>query len=767
MELPQAARRGARWLQRATRRSGEAYRSAVTAGRWFVVAFWVVAGVLVTALAPASAGGGDDFGDLLPADSPILAVEQQVLRDFRLPVLSGTTVVVHQAGGMTLLTRADSVLWALSRTRSYARGEVPSGPGHIIAAVPIPTSAPDVAVTYLYVSGGTGRPTAVRLAKEYAAHFNNQASVTTYVTGFVPAQVAQSGYLRARLPLFEIASVLLILVIVAVTFRSLLAPFVVLGIAGVGYLVYFPILAKIADFFGFDVPSQLEPLLLALLLGVVTDYCVLLFAGLRDELTSGEERMAGVRRSLHNYGAVIAVAGVTVAGGTLSLLAAPFGIFRALGPALAMTVLVGLAVCLTLTPAVMAILGRRLFTVLPTASSSAASRTRALDRLRRRHGRSAGQRGVELLTRRPYALLAAAAVVGLLAVASVPAMQARLNLSFTAALPSGDPIAEGAQLLKSAGLRGITSPTEVLLEQPGVTRRMPEMVRLQAALAHAPGVVRVLGPADNPLSGDYGIVVSRDGDAARFIVIYNTDPLAADAITHVRQLQAQLPGLARQAGLGDARVSMTGQTLIASEVARLTWRSLQATVVTALVVELIILGVYLRALVASAVLLACSALSVTAALGLTTWVFQDLLGEQGLTFYAPFASAVLLIALGSDYNVFAVGSIWKEAAHRPLAQAMTIAVPRTARAITTAGIILAGTFALVAIIPLTTFRQIAFAMSVGLLVDTLLVRPVLTPAVLTLLGRTASWPSHRITTQRQRRGQRRGRARVRVTRTHG
>jgi putative drug exporter of the RND superfamily len=96
--------------------------------------------------------------------------------------------------------------------------------------------------------------------------------------------------------------------------------------------------------------------------------------------------------------------------------------------------------------------------------------------------------------------------------------------------------------------------------------------------------------------------------------------------------------------------------------------------------------------------------------------------------------------------VFSVGAIWDEAKRRPLAEALTTAVPRASHAITVAGLILAATFALVAIIPLSTFRQIAFAMTVGLLLDTLIIRPVLTPAVLTLLGRWAGWPSKRITT---------------------
>ena len=722
---------------------GRAYRVVVTAGRWVILIGWVAAAALVTILVPSTTGEGNGFGDLLPPDSRVLQVEREILQEFRIPVLSGTTVVVHKPGGLGLLTRSDSYLWALSRTQQVVESPTPPEPGTIQAAIPVPTGSRDTTVTYVYMSDGTGLHNTVRLADLYASHFHNQAGVGTYVTGFVPAQVAQSHYLKARLPLFEAASVLLILTIVALAFRSLLAPLAVVGVAAVGYLIYMPLLGRIAAALGFEVPAQLEPVLLALLLGVVTDYCVLFFSAFRDELKHGQGSILAARAALRRDGSVVLVAGLTVAGGTISLLAAPFEIFRALGPALALTVLVGLAVCLTLTPALMAILGSRLFTVLPIRSSTHAASS-ALEGSAAARART--HRGIALLTRKGPALAATGAVIVVFVLAALPVLTARLDLSFTAGLPGDDNVAEGAALLQQAGLRGLTAPTEVFVQQPGVGTERDALKRMEQLIRAEPGVVRVLGPGDTPLEKAQGLVLAQSGNAARFIVVYNTDPLAATAISQVRELQRDVGGFAQQAGLPQAKVSVTGQTLIASEVADLTRRSLEITLLTALVVELFILAVYLRALVAPLVLLACSGLSVAAALGLTTLVFQDVLGGQGLTFYAPFASAVLLIALGSDYNVFAVGNIWGEAKRRPLAQALRIAVPRSSRAITIAGVILAGTFALVAIIPLMTFRQIAFAMTVGLLIDTLVVRPVLTPAVLTLLGRTASWPSRRITT---------------------
>ena len=744
LPIPGVVRRVVAFASRVGVAFGNGYRTVVTTGRWGIVGLWIVVATFLPLLAPPHPGGGG-FCEFLPEDHPIIRAQLEVLEEFAVPVLSGTTVVVHQADGLSLLTRADSYLWALATTQDNLEGRTPPGPDQVIAAIPVPTGRTDTTVTYLYGSEGTGIVGMARLGDQYAAHFQTQRGVETYVTGFVPAQVAQGDYLNARIGLFEVASLILILLVVALAFRSLLAPLVVVAIAAVGYLTYLPVLSIVATALGFEVPGQLEPVLLALLLGVVTDYCVLFFHTLRDEIDSGADNLTGARAAVGHNASIIAVAGLTVAGGTIALLAAPFEIFRALGPALALTVLVGVVLSLTLTPALMAIFGWRLFSVIPVRGSSparlrgpAASIPHQLERRESRR--------VDRLTRRGPALMASAIVLVGLATAALPLTQARFDLSFAAGLPRADSVAEGAALLDGVGLRGITAPTEVVLNQSSIIDQRAALIRLETKLTQQPGVARVIGPDDSPFTDPRGIVLAENGDAARYVVIFDSDPLAARAIDDLRTLESNVASLARGSGLADAKITITGQTVIATEVADLTRQSLEVVLITALLVELLILILYLRALVAPVVLLACSALSVAAALGLTTLLFQGILGQQGLTFYAPFAAAILLIALGSDYNVFAVGPIWQEASRRPLAEAIKIAVPRSSRAITLAGLILAATFALVAIIPLSTFRQIAFAMTVGLLLDTLIVRPILTPAVLTLLGRSAGWPGRRITT---------------------
>lgn len=715
----------------AARLLGRAYQRIVITGRWLIVALWIAAAAFVTMNVPVQHGPGEDFGNLLPPDSEVVKVAQHSLDVFEVPFLAGTNVVLHNANGLSLLSQADSYLWALATTEQ-ALGKEDRPPGEIVAAIPIPIGSRTTTVTYLFLSDGTGITQGSYVAQAYASHFNNIAENSTYVTGFFPSQAAQSHYLTVRLPLFEMLSVVLIIVIVSFAFRSLLAPLMVLGVAAIGYLVYFPLLTSIAAALHFSVPGQLEPVLLALLLGVVTDYCVLFFADLREELAAGHDKITATRTALHRTAPVVAVAGMTVAGGTIALLAAPFGIFRGLGPALALTVVVGLLVCLTLTPAIMAIFGAQLFRVVPWG------RHRSLGAQRARPSRP--PRVLKALTKKGPAAVAAVIVIAAMLVAALPLATAKLDLSFSAGLPRTDPVYQGSQLLDEVGLRGITEPTEVILEEPGIVDNRVALARLQGMIQGQPGVVRVLGPADSPLTQARGIVLSRSGAAARYVVVFDSDPLAHKAINDALHLQSAMPELAERAGLGGATISMTGQTLIASEVARLTSQSIFVTLLVAVLIEFIILALYLRAVITSVVLLICNVLSVAATLGLTTYVFQDVLGHQGLTFYAPFASAVLLIALGSDYNVFAVGAVWSEARRQPMRDALLAALPRTARAITIAGVILAATFSLVAVIPLSTFRQIAFAMAFGLLFDTLVLRPILTPAVLTLLGSWVGWP---------------------------
>jgi RND superfamily putative drug exporter len=300
---------------------------------------------------------------------------------------------------------------------------------------------------------------------------------------------------------------------------------------------------------------------------------------------------------------------------------------------------------------------------------------------------------------------------------------------------------------------GILSPTEILVIGPGVTRQATALTRLQQDLAAQPGVAELAGPASFPsesgASGPGGAVTSlnpmlaNSGDAARFVVVEKTDPLDATAIGRIRALQDRLAALGRSAGLSGVRFEVAGQTALIDDSIGSVFGDLGRVALVIMVVTLILLTLFLRSLLAPVYLLAASVLAVFATLGLAMLICRAVLGSASMVYFVPFAAGVLLVSLGSDYNVFVVGRIWEEARRRPVPDAIAIAAPGASRAITTAGVALAASFAMLAVIPLEQFRQLAITMAVGVILDAIAVRSLLVPALVALFGRFGMWPGYR------------------------
>ncbi len=572
---------------------------------------------------------------------------------------------------------------------------------------------------------------------------------------------------------------LAIIVLVAVTFRSLVAPLIALVASGLAFLATIRLSEILSAVAGISTPAELEPLLVALLLGIVTDYTIFYVTALQNRLTHGVPGSTGrrpggvvaaaVRSAVASDTPIIGAAGVTVAAGTAALLAAESEFFRAFGPAMALAVLVGLVVSVTLVPALLAVL--RTVTFWPrrprpvdTAADgrSPAARTASDPPADGRAGsarphhdggapRRTSLRAIERLTSRPVAAAVAFGTIALLLAASWPLHRLDLGVAFTSSLPPTNAVRVASDAAADAYAPGITSPTTLLVEQDGVGSRLPELERLQARIEAEPGVAGVIGPAQNVVDRPFDVVIARSGDAARMLVVLSHDPLDATAVDDLTDLARRLPGLAAASGLPDARLSLGGDTALAQGLVGSTEQDLYRIAVAGVVVNLLLLVVFLRALVAPLLLLACSVLALTASLGLTVHLFMDSLGVDGLTFYVPFAAAVLLVSLGSDYNIFGVGRIWDAARHLPLREAIITAVPESSRAITSAGITLAVSFGMLALIPLSPFRELGFAMACGIVIDAFVVRSLLVPALLVLVGPVSGWPGPHLAGSRKRR----------------
>jgi RND superfamily putative drug exporter len=336
-------------------------------------------------------------------------------------------------------------------------------------------------------------------------------------------------------------------------------------------------------------------------------------------------------------------------------------------------------------------------------------------------------------------VLGGACIVGL-AMLGTDASRLRLGVSFVAALPSDHPVHRAATAAASGFAPGIVAPTEVLLQGPAVGDDPDKLTRLARELQGQPGVAGVVSPSALPDEVVRGALVSRAGDAARFLVILDHDPLGPTAISDLDHLSAAMPTLLQRAGLGGAKHGLAGDTAVASELVAATKADLRRIAIAVLAVNLLLLMVFLRAVVAPVLLLGCSVLALAASLGCLTLLFEDRLGHEGVAFYVPFAASVLLLSLGSDYNIYGVGHVWTRANHTSLREAIAERVPETSGAITAAGITLAASFGMLALVPLRQFWELAFVMALGVLIDALVVRSVLVPALLSVLGGVSAWP---------------------------
>ena len=711
------------------------FAGVVVGLRYLVVPAWIAAAVAVTWSLP-GLGSGEPLplGGLIPENAESGQVGQREARYFRLPLTTDTLVVQRDPDGLATAAQARAV------ARALAVNQGPRPPDGIQFALPIantlglfPSSSErgTTAITYLYFGPDATLTDRVSAANDYAAQIPPEDHLVG-VTGPAPARLRQFDEISSSLAVVEIGTVLVILLVVGLTFRAFGAPLLTLFAAGISFLIAQGVIPWVGERLGIAIPQEVEPLVVALTLGIVTDYAVFYLSATRRSLAEGRPRVDAARAATVRVSPIVAAAGLIVVAGTASLIVGELEFFRAFGPGLALTAAISLAVSVTLIPAALAIFGRLVFWPgLPKAPVESGEE---------RFSSPAREALARFLASRPVALLVVLLCGGLLFVCATGLPGTKLAFRLTTGLPADTQEARAAKAAADGFTPGITAPTTVLVEGADVAGHSARLVRLEQALAAQPGVAGVLGPREQIPQAPENLFVSEDRGAARYVVILNEGPLGSRAIDEVRALDTALPGLLAESGLEGASAGITGQMAIASDTVHAVVDTSFRVGAVVLLVNFLLLAIFLRALIAPLYLLAASVVSVAAALGLTKLVFQDILGHSDLTYYVPFAAGVLLVCLGSDYNVYVVGRIWQEAERMPLREAIAYAAPRASKAIGVAGIALAASFAMLAVVPIDGFRELAFMLSVGVLLETFVVRSALIPALISLFGPFSAWP---------------------------
>lgn len=731
------------------------FASAVVRWRYLVILGWLLAAFGTFQFLPSiEEGASRGVRGLVPEDSEAVQAEIEAFERFGTPLLSRTQVVQRDPDGLTPFERARTYLRAISINRGlYPDLE------RIGAALPVTNSFEifphgedaTTAITYLFYLPEHSPTDRERAAKRFAAKIAETGDSLVGVTGAVPGRLAQGRLLKENLSRVETLTVALVALIVGIHFRSVAAPIATLVAAGVAYAITIHVIPWLVGLLGLAVPAELEPVIVVLLLGIVTDYSIFFIDAARDPLARGVGKHDAARAATSSTVPVIFIAGLTVAAGTAALSVASLDIFSALGPGLALTVAVGLVVSVSMIPATIAILGRSMFWPFGPRPHRARAEGRFRKAIKRRY------------TNRRMAAAICLATVILLGATAALASQMSLGFSVVGALPEDSEPKVAAAAAAAGFAPGVISPLMVVMERDGIGEQERLLVRFEDLIESRPGIAGVVGPEEvvslanllrripqvpqAPEGGEdaarlaLSAVVSEDEDAARFLVILDREPLTGSGIDVFERLRNDLPLLATQTGLGRIHFEYAGDTAIASEMISRTIDDLKRVAVAVFLVDLVLLALFLRALVAPVYLMLASMLGFASTLGATTLFFQVILGGDSISFFVPFAASVLLVSLGSDYNIFLVGSIWRRARDTSLIEAMEERAPAASRAIAVAGITLAASFTILAVVPVNIFRQFAFAMAFGLLVDTFVVRPLLVPALVTIFAEKSRWPS--------------------------
>ncbi len=734
--------------------------------RWFIVIFWFVATILAVHFFPSlNSVANSNNSAFLPANSPSTKAEALDAPFSPTGVVPVQIVVVSKNGLLTSsdINVIDGLKTQLSRVTS------------IVKVQDLGISLDKQAELIQVLSNTPQGPSAsdnVLISDLTAAVKHNlaQSDLSGYVGGQVAVQVAsqsKSGNTSNQLQLF---SIIFILVLLFLVFRSILAPFLVLLPAVLVVALSGPVIAELAHH-GLQVSAISSFLLIVLLLGAGTDYGLFLIFRQREEIRNGMSHHDAIIKAVTRVGESITFSAGTVIAALLSLTASTFGIYKSLGAPLAIGIFFMLLAGLTLLPALFAIFGRAVF--WPSRPNPNQKKTGVW-----------GEISATIVRKPGVTLVIGIILFGVMAIFSAGDKPA--GFGGTATAPKGSSAAIATQLVTQHFPKTSSNPTAVIFKfnQP-IWQNPSKLTQIQSDLAKTGYFNKISGPLSvstlkltasewvklhyalgnpqnlpqlppsNLLSGsitkseyiayaESKNFVSQDGQTVQYLVGLTTgDPQNTTSIDLVPQIRTSVTTIARQVSAVDSGVA--GEAPAIYDISSVSSSDLKTVIPIAILIIAILLILVMRSLVAPLYLIASVAVSYFAALGVSVLLFIDILHDGGLTFILPFLMFVFLLALGEDYNILVMTRIREEAHGLTLRQAVSKALSTTGTTVTSAGLILAGTFVVFAIEGAISgsseISNVGFGLALGIIMDTFFVRTLLVPSTVVLLGRINWWPS--------------------------
>ena len=666
--------------------------------KWVVVGFWVAVLVVMFPLSTKLMGAEkNDAKAWLPASAESTKV-LDVQSHFQSPNVYPGVVVYLRASGLTAADRAK----AAADARKFA-GVPGAVPGQVVG--PIPSADGQALQTILQVNlGAKGFADANKAVDAIHAITNSNANgLVSHITGPLGNAADNNNVFKGIAGTLLYSAVAVVIVILLITYRSPVLWLLPVISSGVALIIAQAVIYLLAAHAGLTVNGLSAGILEVLVFGASTDYALLIVARYREELRRHDRRHPAMAEALRRAGPAIIASAATVVVALLTLSVAELNSTKSLGPVLAIGVAVGMFVMITLLPALLVTFPRGVFWPYRPAYGSAEPTHRGMW----------ARVGWSIAPRARITWITTAVILGVLAL-GLTGLKAN-GLTNAQSFRGHPDSVIGQSVLAEHFPAGAGTPV-IVIGNPSAA------AQLRSAFAATPGIASVTPPQ---IRAGYAYLEGT-------LTAPPDSQAAYDTIDRVRSAVHAVPGAGALVG---------GTTAIGLDVKRASAHDRNIVIPLILVVVFVILGLLLRALVAPLILTATVVLSFAAALGVSAFFFNHVFGFGGADTSFPLFVFVFLVALGIDYNIFLMTRVREEAIKRDARHGAIVGLAATGGVITSAGFVLAGTFAVLATIPATQLTEIGFAVAFGILLDTIIVRSVLVTALNLDIGRWMWWPS--------------------------
>jgi RND superfamily putative drug exporter len=691
--------------------------SFIARNRWWVIATWVIVSVAITAFAPKlSSVTSSDQTSFLP--SKYESVQAQKIAEKAFPQSNDDTeilLVKRKDGGK--LTAADrQAIPALSDKLQAANI-------HRVVAVettPKLISKDGTAQMIQIVVKGqaTGNQQDVDFVKTVrakVASLMHDNDLSTGLTGNIAINADSNDQSNKALKIVTMATFLLVIILPGIIFRSPVAAFAPVLAVTLVYTLSQSLIALVAKTVGFKIDNSLSILYTVVLFGIGTDYILFLLFRYREKLRSGDRGREAVAFALSRAGEAILSAALVVAAAFAALGFSDFGIFKNLAPGLIISVLAMLVAVLTLIPAVIAVIGPKIF--WPSKAwqkPPEGTRTKKIGGFVGRHP----------------GLVASSALVLLVALASgYP--QLKTNYDFVSQMPQTTESAKAYNTVSKLFSAGAISPTQQYLVSTDGNKLT--MAQIDSATSRIDAIPKVTPAGASNLS--------RDGKTAEITVFLSGNPDATQTLDFV---QKTFRPAAHAAAPTNTKIYVNSESAAFVDVRSAVSRDLAIILPAAAIIIFIILAILLRSALAPLYLVLAVSLGYTATLGGATYLYQNIVGDPGLIFFIPIMVYIFVVAVGTDYNILTMTRLREEVRSglKPR-EASDLTIEHSSTTVASSGLILAGTFGSLSLAGLSFLAQMGFSIAFGIILSAFVIAPLLVPSIAALLGYKIWWPGHK------------------------